>query len=178
MSEPRYASVNKVTSRISKLAVNQTKFKQEMSKKSIVVANDDKYAELVSKVHELDDKPYAFEGQMMLASSAYVFTIPNLSIKPREIAFISEELEDAVIVAAGNGYVVPHMHAAFENESDTSITIDDCVITRTQQQDGSWQLTLSFELYNQTHTDSPKRFQGGYTYTWLVLSHELYLDEE
>lgn len=166
-----------IKNKLTKLSTSQSTLRSSMIRKGVVAADNEHYPTLVQKVDEIDDKTYALEGIMTLTSSAYTFSIQNLSIDPKEFGFVSEDLKSAYISGSGNGYVVPDMHVTFEDDVTTK-TVDDCVITKEyDESSNSWSISLSFEAYNTSHPESPKRFQGGYSYTWLALSHALYKEE-
>lgn len=170
-------SFEKVSEKISSLSVERAKLKSTLTQKGIVAADNDKLPTLLSKVREIEDNAYALEGITMLVSTSYNFSLHNLGIKPYEVGFISRELQDAYIMGAGNGWVVPDLLVVFEEGIDT-ITVDDCDVTRIYDEtSGTWSVVFSFERHNNEDPSHPKRFQGGYTYTWLVLSHALYTEE-
>lgn len=170
-------SVESIQEKLTKLSTKQSTLQNSLLRKGTVVADNDHYPQLVEKVDEIDDQTYALEGIMTLTSSSYSFEIRNLSIEPKEFAFVSKELQDAYITGAGNGYVVPDMHVLFEDNITTKV-IDGCQISKSYDSlSNTWSILLDFNAYNNENPASPKRFQGGYSYTWLVLSHALYREE-
>ena len=169
--------IDSITEKLSTLSAKQSSFQCSLSKKGQVVAENDHYPELVEKVSEIDDQTYALEGIITLTSSSFVFEIPNLSIEPKEFAFMSKSLQQAYVTGAGNGYVIPDMHVLFEN-NESSKNIEGCEISKIYDEDSkTWRILLDFTDYNAAHPQSPKRFQGGYSYTWLCLSHAIYREE-
>ena len=169
-------SVERIIDKVSSVRTEHAKLKATLTQKGIVVADNDKIPTLLSKVREIEDNAYALEGITMLVSTSYIFSLHNLSIKPYEVGFISRELQNTNVTGYGNGQVVPDLSVTF-GEEDT-ITVSDCDITRTYDENsGTWSITFSFERHNTEDPEHPKRFQGGYAYTWLVLSHATYTEE-
>lgn len=162
--------------KVSSVHVEHAKLKTTLTNKGIVVADNDDMPALLSKVKEIEDNAYALEGITMLVSTSYSFSLHNLSIKPYEVGFISHDLLNNTVTGYGNGKTVPGLSVTFGD--DDTIHIDDCDISRTYDTvTKTWSVTFSFERYNNEDPEHPKRFQGGYAYTWLVLSHSTYTEE-
>lgn len=168
---------DEILAKIQTLVTAQTCLKQNISNKGIVTAENDHIPALPDKVEEIDTSGYAVEGQITLVSSSQSLTVSNLPIKPKEVGIVSRTLAEATVSSVIDGYVVPSIHAIFDDASDTK-TIDECVITRSlDTTTNTWSVTFSFAAYNTANPNKFIKFQGGYVYTWLVLFHSLYSED-
>lgn len=168
---------DEILAKIETLVTAQTSLKMNISNKGIVTAENDHIPELPDKITAIETSGYAVEGEITLVSSAYTLTISNLPIKPKEVGIVSRTLAEATVTSTIAGYVVPSIHAIFDDTSDTK-TIEECVITRSMDSATStWTVTFSFAAYNAANPTNIIKFQGGYIYTWLVLFHSLYSED-
>ena len=168
---------DEILEKLDSLHNSQTVLKSNISAKGIVAAANDHIPVLAEKVGEIENAPYAVEGQITLVSSSAEMTVSNLPLKPVEVGVVSRTLAEATVTSASKGFVVPSIHISFP-ESSNSITVNNCVITRAYDGTaGTWSVNFSFTAYNGT-ADAPVRFQGGFVYSWLVLFHLLYEEDE
>lgn len=166
-----------ILEKIQSLVTAQTSLKTNISNKGIIVAENDHIPELPDKVISIETAGYAVEGEITLVSSSYTLTISNLPIEPKEVGVISRTLAQITLPSTTDGYVVPSIHAIFDDTSDTK-TIEECVITRSlDTATNTWTVTFSFAEYNTANPTKIIRFYPGYIYTWLVLFHSLYSED-
>lgn len=168
---------DEILAKIQTLVTAQTALKTNITNKGLVTAENDHIPELPSKVAAIETSGYAVEGEITLVSSAHTLTISNLPIKPKEVGVISRTLAEITVPSTVDGYVVPSIHAIFDETSDTK-TIEECVVTRSlDDATNTWTVMFSFAEYNAAHPTKIIRFQAGYIYTWLVLFHSLYSED-
>lgn len=168
---------DEILAKLDSVAAAQSALKANILQKGITAAENDHIPTLAEKVGEIENMPYAVEGQITLVSSSAELTVSNLPQKPVEVGIASKTLAEADIVSNTPGFVVPSIHAVFPDTGD-SVAVEECVITRTlDSTSGTWSLTFSFAAYNAAHPDSLIKLQGGYIYSWLVLFHLLYEEE-
>lgn len=165
---------DEILAKIQILNSAQSNLKTNISDKGIVTAENDHIPSLPDKIAAIETAGYAVEGEISLVSSAYSITLSNLPIKPKEVGIVSRTLFEATISSTVSGFVVPSIHAVFDDDSDTK-TIEECVITRSPDPSTeTWSVVFSFAEYNAANPTNIIRFQPGYIYTWLVLFHTLY----
>lgn len=165
---------DEILAKIQVLNTAQTSLKTNISNKGIVTAENDHIPALPDKITAIETAGYAVEGEITLVSSAHTLTISNLPIKPKEVGIVSRTLAEVTVSSTVDGYVVPSIHAIFDDNSNTK-TIEECVITRSLDSvTGTWSVMFSFTEYNTANPTKIIRFQAGHIYTWLVLFHSLY----
>lgn len=165
---------DEIISRLNQLVSAQDVLKENIVSKGIIAAENDHIPELAEKVGELENNAYAVEGEITLVSSAEVLMLANLPSKPEEVGIASRSLAEASVVSTVPGFVVPGIHAIFDEDSDVK-TVDECVITRAYDEiTDTWSVLFSFSDYNKENPLSQIKFHGGYIYSWLVLFHRLY----
>lgn len=166
-----------IMKKLGAVSAAQSTLKANISEKGIITAENDRLPQLAEKVGELENEPYAVEGQITLVSSSAELTVSNLPQKPVEVGIVSRALAEATVTAAAKGFVVPSVHMVFPEGSD-SVNIDGCSVTRSADSEGgTWSVNFSFAEHNAS-AEAPIKFQGGYIYTWLVLFHKLYEETE
>lgn len=168
---------NEIIEKLNKLVSAHMTLKSNILSKGIAAAENDRFSELAEKVGELENEAYAVEGEITLVSSSPMLTLSNLPLKPKEVGVASRSLAEATITSTVSGFVVPAVHAVFDEDSDTK-EVDECVVKRIYDSEAdTWSVTFSFADYNTAHSNSFIKFQGGFIYSWLVLFHTLYSEE-
>ncbi len=159
-----------IESKIGRLVTAQNGLIEKISAKGVTVPQGTKIPDCPELIEGIESHAYVSEGTITVVQTSDTLTIANLPQKPKEVGIISQSLREAsLITSQHSGFAIPDILAFFEDDTEDEITVDGCVITRSQANNETWQVEFSFEDYNTDNPDEACFFMGGYVYNWVAL---------
>ena len=156
-----------------------------LSQKGVEVDGNETFNDIANKIETISDTEGLSYGEWMPIENTAVFTITGIKEPPKTIGLSCEGVIQGLVIEPGITFIGmlsfdigAEKVTFYKYLDDNTFVIDkvtsDLVCTVEQANDGTYTVSVSFELLNEM-TIKPYLFKGGYEYNWVISSEEWFL---